>query len=366
MADELANKLRTSQEYLDQLKQLSEDPKYGSNVPDDTKKTLQDAISRAENLYKAKSTQNEWLEVAQTLGQAATQFGAAAAGSKSGRDMSNLQFAKGPDYQGRTDRAFREYQQDLRNAGELATTNREATMDRLRSNNAEYSKKKDFLGEGLREARSKEEGDTRQAREDDREKLRIDLENKREADAIRRMGVSDLDKQERSLSDKLKAAQNVSNIYSQLGDADKRSTDKLNMALGPEAAKADIPLSDLKQQLETAKKPGIINRATGGLIPTETEDTDKQKGILDSKVQDIRTRLYEIRNRKQELLGGSAPSTPSTGGAENKEVPPPPAGPSSEKIIDAAKLTAYAKKYGMSEDKARQYLESQGYTYAGH
>lgn len=364
----VATKLQTSREYLDQLKKLSEDEALARGVPDDTRQTLKDAISGAEDLYKRKASQNEWLDVAQTLGQAATQFGAAQAGMRSGRDMSGLPLNKGVDYNARTDQAFRDYQQSIRNAGENAAIDRDQFQEGAKSRESDFSKQHGYLSEALKASMAHEHDQELEKKLGAAEKERADRESRRDSDAILRMNVKELDTEEKSLADKLRAAQNVSNAYSQMGDADKKNLDKLNMALGPEASKADINLASLRSDMDSKTKPGLLNRMTGGVIPTTTEDTAAQQGVLDSKVSDIRNQLDVIRARKQEMLRGPkstgpASAPPSSGGGVRKEASPPPSDPAN--VFTAEQLTTYATQYNMSEDQARKYLESQGYKFSG-
>lgn len=145
---------------------------------------------RAYELYDKAKTRNEWLEVAQILGQAFTQFGAAQAGMRTGRNMAGLQIP-GIDYGARTAQEQRLLETRLRDIGG-AEEREERLSDKLRREQLERQKlglEERELGIKERLAKQKattpavpkESAEERQIRREERQAERKETEQKEAA-----------------------------------------------------------------------------------------------------------------------------------------------------------------------------------------
>lgn len=88
-----------------------------TDTPPDLRKQLREERLKAEELFDKAKTRNEWLELAQLVAQAATQYGAAQLGYKTGRVLTGFQIPD-IDYGARTDRAERSLERKVRNIRE--------------------------------------------------------------------------------------------------------------------------------------------------------------------------------------------------------------------------------------------------------
>lgn len=302
-----------SKDYLDQLDQLSTDPQYNRGVPDDSRKTLQDAIANAKSAYEAKVNQNEWLDVAQTLGRAVAQFGAAQAGTRGGNkaDMSQLNMGQPIDYNQRSNRAFQEYNQDLKNVGDTDAINRQQFADTAANKKEEYQRRAGYLDQALKSAREHENLESQETRTDSREKARVASEDRRmeqsdkragerEAQANKRMDLGDINKQEGELQKKLQAARSLANTVATDDDLHKKSKDKIAEKYGAISAQAGIDPDVLRQIGEQSKDEGFLGT---GIF--RGEDKEKKTKLLnDQVIAPIKNMLDAIQARKKELIRG--------------------------------------------------------------
>lgn len=278
-----------SQAYLDQLKELTEDPAYAPGLPDTSKQSLKDAIDTAKQAYNEKVTRNEWLEVAQNLGRAVAQFGAARAAIAGGSrtNLSNLDMGPGVDYGLRSNRALQEYGQDIKNAQDLQGQDLLSTKARQE----QYGRKEDYLKQGLRSAEQKEAQEEQFRRMQKMEAGRNLREEQAEKKQSTKADLQDLSKQEAVLQNQLKAGITAANNSDLINDLGKKSADKLQAQYGKLLGDAGIDIADVQ-----ATKPGML----WGTNP----DPDKSKQLLDDKVKEIRNMLDAVRARKHQIISG--------------------------------------------------------------
>lgn len=289
--DQQADELEKNPDYLEGYRELARDPEYVKSAPLPTRNALQQAIDKAEANYEKRTTRNDWLEVAQMLGRAVAQYGAARQGVNTGRNMSGLEFMPGIDYNARNDRTFRDYQAQLRNAQTLDDAERRA---RAEDRENELFNLRDKKETRLETERTKK-ADEREARADKREEI-----------ANRRIELQELNNEEKSLAGQLKARQALVNQIQQEDDLTSSSAKKLQEKYGMLAAQGDMDLATLQSELAAATKPGRI----WGTNP----DPEKQATILQSKVEELRNLLDAVRARKKQIVGGgSAPAGPKPG-----------------------------------------------------
>lgn len=346
---QLAGRLRSSQEYLDEYKALVEDPQFQRTAPPDTQKTLREAIDRAERLYQEKTDRNDWLEVAQILSRAGAQFAAAQSGMSSDRNMAGLQFGPGVDYGARNERAFREYSTQLRTAGDGADRSRQGFLDTDAARKENFGQKTGYLKEAIDTAKAREADTERYRRAEAAERERAgrdsarqtqqdQREDAREAARLRDLNLRDLASEEKDLEAQLKARQTLVNQMLQEGDLSSKSVNKLQEKYGALAAQAGVDLAQLREQLEReGSKPGVL----WGTNP----DPEKQQQILSGKIQEVRSLLDAVKTRKSQLL--------QPGGAPQGDTPAPkgPKEPTTEQVQKYVQL--YPQ---VTEEQARDIL----------
>jgi hypothetical protein len=109
---ELKKNIKTQ---LAQADQVAKNPPAGA-TPKQVDR-FKEERDRLYDMYEQAKTRNEWLEIAQLVGQAFTQYGAAQVGMKTGRPMTGLQIPT-IDYGARTEREGRLLERRLRDIGE--------------------------------------------------------------------------------------------------------------------------------------------------------------------------------------------------------------------------------------------------------
>lgn len=148
---------------------------------------FQQERNRLYSMYEQAKTRNEWLEVAQLIGQAITQYGAARYGQRTGRDMSGIQLPS-VDYGARTQQEFKLLENRLRDIGDeqereqkladrLKADKREEERDRREQERIALETRRVELAE--REARKiKESPEESQIRREKRADERKEFKNK--------------------------------------------------------------------------------------------------------------------------------------------------------------------------------------------
>lgn len=334
--DTIAGRLDYLQKYEDML----DDPQYAEAAPPQSRQTLAQAIDAARSAYDKEKNTNDWLEVAQMLGRAGAQYGAAREGLNTGVNMSGLNFAPPIDYSKKTAGAFDQYQQSIKNAGTLSDAGRQESTDQNAVKRQEFNKRAGMYKEGIDAMRDAEKNQVSQTTET----ARTQRDDARAADQNRKLEIAELNQQEKDYENQLRARQAISNQAAKEGDIDSKSLKKL-AAQSPElAAKADLDLDILNSEMEKTDKPGRF-------FGTNPDPGARQK-ILQDQVSKTKNLLDAIKQRKQELIRDSSASPQES----SKSKAPAP------KSMTSAQLEAYSKQYNMPVDEARSYLQSQGYT----
>jgi hypothetical protein len=353
------NELKSSGEYLKELKDLSENEEFQRSAPPDSRASLAEAMEKARELYKEKASQNQWGEVAQLIARSVIQFGAARDGLKSGHDMSGVG-AGVPmvDFNARTDRAYKEYQDSIRNSRDLSDDDRTRHLDTEAGKKDNFGKREGYLQEALRSAKNKEDNDAALAREKAREAAQRTKDNNRDSKederyqlSVDKMNLGELKAEEKNLQTLLKNRQILVNQLQTEDDLSNKSLNKLQEKYAQTAAAGDMDLTTLKGELEATDEDGTL----WGKNP----NPQKRKEVLDSKVTEVRNMLQAVQAKKQDILKRQ----PTLGVTEPQTAANPPSAP---KSMSKDELTAYASKYKMSEEGAKSFLESQGYKVEAH
>lgn len=326
----LANELKKpkSQAYLDQLMDLSNDPEYSAQVPEDTRATLQQAVESARQAKEAKITKNEWLEVAQTLGRAIAQFGAAQKGMSSGRDMSGLNFGPTIDYGARSDRAERAFEGEERGLRLSDALSRQATQDENLARASEYKRRADALELGAKYAQGQEDDDRRFRRTESIEQARSDREDRREA----QRGSNELIKENRrelkELQSEVTPGLTWANQVIQEPDVSPKQLKKLQEKYGALAGAAKVDMAstlDTFEKTAPRKEPGAIAGFFG--MKGDIDKAQAYKNLLDaSGLSKKLERIEQLKEENRRLAGGQvqsnieeAPAAPKTVRVRSKQ-----------------------------------------------
>lgn len=235
---------------------------------------------RAYELYDKAKTRNEWLEVAQVLGQAFTQYGAAQAGMRTGRPMAGLQIP-GIDYGARTAQEQRLLETRLRDIGG-AEEREERLSDKLRREQLERQK----LGLEERELGIKE----RIARQPTAAALPKESVEERQIRREERLAER---KEEQKRIDALNKALGAQGIIAS-DKASKKQKEKAQEELEEAAAVAGLDLEQIRLESQV---PGIL----GGLFGTKTDENLVKSNIKKS--------LKAYQQQKQGRQQAPAPAT---------------------------------------------------------
>lgn len=200
-------------------------------IPQSAADRFKEERDRAYQMYNEAKSRNEWLELAQILGQAVTQFGAAQVGMRTGRPMAGLQIP-GVDYGARTAQEQRLLETRLRDIG--AEQEREETLaERLRREKREAAA--DARAE--RELRLKEQ----EAR-----RIPVDTTEQRE-----------LRREERKEQKATQAAiTNIRAALATLAAGNKKQKEKAIESIDKNLSDANLPAETLNKIQELKEEPG--------------------------------------------------------------------------------------------------------------
>ena len=309
--------------YLDEMRQLAESPEYQKTTPPDTQATLKDAITRAEGLYNERATTNDWLEVAQTLGRAVAQFGAAQHGQQTGRDMSNLNMGGTIDYGARTDRALRESQNSIRQAGDLADRTRQGWQDEEATKKGNYGQREDYLKSALKNAQEVEGDEARFKRQQTLDSQR-DSRTKSQSDlAERKFEDSKLASEEVSLAKQLQQARTLANQVINDPEVSKKSRDRIKEKYASSAAAAGIDPEVLADIAEQSKDEGVLGtgffrgekkekNAAGKEVPVKSRLIEEQViGPIKTMLDSVKQKREALRSRQAGQPVSQSNGTPS-------------------------------------------------------
>ena len=268
-----------------------------------------DMRSKLQEAYDKKVSRNDWAALATTLANAVAQYGAAsAAGAKSD---GTIKFAPGVDYEARSDRAMREYGAGISEQDKLVAAKQRAVDERNAT--------------ALRNATSQE----RMARDTRMMEL---------AGAGASGKMTDREHLEEKRKDTAAANQTKQTIAGNalietLDEIDNTTDDKTKRSLILKATALQGAAGVTREEMDQATAAGTT---PGWLYGT---NLDKEKKL---------NKLAEILASKRG--GPSTSPAPSTG----------------KTPVTKSDLTAYATQYNISEEAAKQYLQSQGLQVEGN
>ena len=282
-------------------------------VADDFKAQRDEAYRR----YDEAKSRNEWLELAQILGQAATQYGAAQVGMRTGRAMGGLQIP-GVNYEARTGQEARLLESRLRDIGE-AQTRQERLKEREqeRADTAKYRqaelvlKKQDLEDKALERAG------------------KMSAEERLEKTTLR----DSLTKQLANTQKQYQAALTFANQAAMEDDLSSKTLKKIEEKTPGLLGQAGIDPTDLQKIEKAATKKGFLGWSS---VDPETKQQlikerilDKHRNMLDS----IQAQLNNLAKSKQPVSAGQPAGQPAT----IQQTAPAPLSPEDQQALDWAK-----------------------------
>jgi hypothetical protein len=272
----------------------------------------------AKSLYEGRANRNEWLSLADRIGNALVRIGAAEKGLKSGVDMSGINYGPMTDWDKRTDQAQRDYTTELGRVDKhrsSALKDQDSRYDLAGKAFDIAQKSKAQKAQDARQEKQEEGRNERQRtsiasqenRADARLKFQEDAAAAREERARRDADVKDLTGQETSANKQLQAKQQLFNQMQ--GDLDISSKDrsKLEATYGKLAAEAGVDLGELQAQLKNKETSWQI---FGG-NSTEEDNKAKDQILKDSIQASSNLRDSISRLKEQRLRGGKQEPAPT-------------------------------------------------------
>lgn len=349
--DTLANRVGYVQQYEDLLK----DPQYTQHAPTTDRQSLQQAIDAAKDTYNKQKNTNEWLDVAQMLGRAGTQFAASKAGKANNVDMSNLNFGPGIDYNARTNRNFDEYKSAIGTAQDLDRADRQNVLENNAVKQSEFQRKSGMLEKAADREERNSEANLRDKAVDRRLDTSEAGQNKRAAAAAAAQAAenerlrnqiharsleSDIKDTKRDLQDSAAAIPAMAEEIS--GDESPKELAAFRNKHARELGSLD------PQDIADAQKQAT---APGRFFGTNFDKDKFQQALSDKVRQKKGAELTNLRQALDKLTSGSPP-TPATPVAQTPQ----------GKSMTTVDLQKYADLHKISTGDAQKYLESQGYS----
>lgn len=324
--------------------------------PVDTQSKYDELAAQAEQLYKEKANRNEWLSLAQTIGNSLIKLGAARTGMEKGVDLSN---AANPanlyDFGKSTDRAMDEYKTSLGELGrqrsqalDTAEAQRRQQMQGLGEESKFYG---DQYSQLLRQKEQEASELAREKREEARQHIQEAKAAKSEEKSLKNQEIRRIDEMINDNQKKLQAAAQLSAQYKNYDDLSSKDQGRVDMAFSELAGKAGVD-SDTLDTIREKSKEG-----TGLLGFMQSEDPEKKATLIDTEVAGpIREQLKRLEEQRARLSSPAA--VQSTVAPTIAPAPKPAAGKLSQ-----VQLREYAtKNFKGNVEAARKFLTDKGYT----
>lgn len=345
--------------------QLLDNPEFQRVMPPDTQMELSDAVRRADEAYKDRANTNDWAEVAQTLGRAITQFGAAQAGMRSGRDMSNINFGPGIDYSARTERAFREASQQKKDAQDAAENRRRNWIDEQALKERDFTRQETAAERTARALREKEQ-DAMRASELSRTLAREDTSLQRQA---LRDTYGSLEGEVKGLSQAIQGAEgalsSIPVLQRAIQKAGSKDRPKLEMELAEQFRKVGIDpgQAEVIRQNPSNQKSGFLGF---GSKPDEEKINTELMSLVKQGVDRLKAERNAARQRQESIYSQIVPPALQGKPAEGEPRVASPRQEPSKAPVEVKRATEkdvvdYASKYGLPLEKARAWMEKNGY-----
>lgn len=325
-------------EFYNRMQDLVNDPQYKMVTPKNTQDTLREAMAKAHDAYQDQADKNDWMQVAQTLGRAVAQYGGAIAGTHSGHDMSALDTGAPIDYESRNRRALAQENQEVHDAQSLDAQDKYDTSAENQQRASDFARKYGVEKEGMNAAERGSALDTQAQRwaamNVTRQKNHEDAQNRadqRTSLAVTSMNLKDLNTQEKTLSNQLKARQQLANSLETEDDLSPKAADSLKSKYAQTAAAAGVDLGPTLDQYSKANDEAMKDdknvkhsTAFGINIPMtgKLDNSVKHDNLYGAmQMKDLLDQLQQVRSQKQKLLQGGA-SGGNAGNAANNQSPP--------------------------------------------
>lgn len=358
--------LRNSLDAIEELR------KQSASHPEVDLSKYDELEQRARDLYNQRADRNQWLDVAQTIGNSLIKLGMAQQGLRKGVDLSR---ASDPnlvhDFSKDTDRAFGDYKTDLATAlekrsqairaGEIGRREElDAAEKKPRQLGEVYKQKEDTYQQMLRQRDMLDRSAAQEERQAQRERDRQAAAEKKELEKEKTAEIKRLSDLIDDNQKQLSAANELVGQYNNYNNLNKRAKQQVDVKLGQLAGKAGIPSEVLNTIGEKSKE------GTGIFGMFQSENPKAKAELVSSEVVDpLKQKLEELQEQRRQLTqsSGTMKAMPPSGSASGETQPASStAAKSAGKKMTRAQLSEYAQKnFGGNEAAARKFLEDKGY-----
>lgn len=279
-------------------------------------------IDEAKRLYQERATRNEWLSLAQTIGDGLVRLGAAQAGARAGVPVGPIDLGPKVDYEKRTDRSLREYLEEVEGQGKK----REAAS---RAADRDYERRFDTLRSRL--------GTEQYIYGQDMDVYQDAVREKKLQSKLDKASVEEhakvVEKEIKDTSSQLEAIQTAATMYNKAEDTSNSkekakylqlAAKKLGAAQLPEEVRAEVEASE--------DEPGFIGTSKNYKNPAV---------VLSNYAKNLNESLVKLRS----MRGTTAPTAP---------VEPPPG----TKEPTPEQIQKYMTMYGVSSEVATNILRA--------
>lgn len=254
-------------------------------IPQSAADRFKEERDRAYQMYNEAKTRNEWLELAQLLGQTATQYGAARVGVRTGRDMTGIQIPS-IDFGARTEREAKLLQTRL---GDIEEQQKLEQREKERQQEKEYNDLRiGLLREQTRNEKAAAAG-------------KLSAEERLERTTLKDMLTKQIDAAQKSYT----AALTFANQAAMEEDLSPKSLKKIEEKAPGLLAQAKIDPTELAQIEKDATKKGWV---------WDSIDKEKKQQLIKERILNKHTNiLAELQTQIDQLAGRSSrqQATPS-------------------------------------------------------
>jgi hypothetical protein len=345
---------------------------YKPSDPSDVS-NFSEAEEEAKRLYQEKASRNEWLSLADKIGQSLVRLNAANQGLARGVDMSHVDLGQGIDWDKQTDRDFKEYESELKRQDNLER--RQLYQDKLKGTLSEDQFKRNLMGlnyklKAAENKLDKEYDDLKSRRSNDerasehRASLgQAERHHKENLDLRRELDYGKDTRQQNALDTKAGlvgakisaqqdiAAHGAASAASLMETGSKDQRKQAERDLSKYAAQLGTsPQAVIDMYHANLEKPE--NRKPGIVYGTNANETAAVNGTVSNLMQ----ALQQTPSRGGATPAASTPSRAAAPGGDGSQGSVPP--PSGDKVIVRDRN---GKKYRLPKDQLQDAI-SQGFT----
>lgn len=310
-------------------------------------------LTEAKDLYTSTSDKNEWLDLAQRIGEGLTRLYAAREGQRAGVDLSGMKLADRVDYGAKTRGAredFRDTVSDIEKSRSLAAQDAtRAYQDNTERSKARLGVEKDIFGEDMTAYRQGQRDFELSKRETAREKkseARTAKETASESFRALEKQVGDVDQELRAASARQKLVASAAGAFEKAAAQSKSEKRDAEIARAKSLlAQAGAEETQIDELLTTKDVPGKI-------WGTNEDYTQVAKALRTRELSSLGERIKELARMREQLRAKQLGTPEASAPAEQPASPTSPTEPSEDMVSE------YVKRYPqVSKEQAKAILK---------